>query len=116
MAIDAAILRELKALDEASGGGLIDELISMFAAATPERLGRMRAALSAGDAKTLALEAHAMKGSAGAVGASLMLTLAGALEAEAKQGSLAEGKARIDAMEAELAVVLGELREEQARK
>ena len=116
MAIDAAILRELKALDEASGGGLIAELIGMFASATPERLAKLRASLAANDAKAVASEAHAMKGSAGAVGASLMLTLAGALEAEAKQGNLAEANARIAAMEAELPVVLGELEQENQRK
>jgi len=115
MAIDAATLRELKALDEASGGGLLDELVGLFSANTPERIARARNLLAAKDASGLADEAHALKGSAGALGASGLLKLAGTLESAARAADLSTAVEQLDAIEAEFQAALAELNLEKIR-
>ena len=115
MALDAATLHELKLLDEAGGGGLIAELVEMFATGTPERIARLRAAAQSGKAADVAQEAHALKGSAGALGAVSLLTLVGQLEAKAKAGDLAHASQQLDAIEVEFRSSLAELELEKPR-
>jgi CheY-like chemotaxis protein/HPt (histidine-containing phosphotransfer) domain-containing protein len=62
------------------------EVIGLFLADTPQRLEAIEAAVAARDAQALATAAHALKGSAGNVGATALHKLAGKLEASAKEG------------------------------
>jgi two-component system, sensor histidine kinase and response regulator len=64
------------------------ELCDVFLDDAPKRLELMRAALAAGDARTLQREAHAFKGSAGAFDARDVVTVAGQLEQLAAGGDL----------------------------
>ena len=62
------------------------EVIGLFLADTPQRLQAIEAAVAARDPQALATAAHALKGSAGNVGATALHTLAGTMEASAKKG------------------------------
>jgi HPt (histidine-containing phosphotransfer) domain-containing protein len=63
-AIDAATVAALQ-----EDGSLLQELRDLFAAETAEQLARMLQACREGDAKTLAMAAHRLKGSAVTFGA-----------------------------------------------
>ena len=58
-------LRQLAASDEA----LVKEVLAVFRSDTAERIARLRASLDRGDTAGVKNEAHALKGSAGQVGA-----------------------------------------------
>jgi HPt (histidine-containing phosphotransfer) domain-containing protein len=70
------------------------EVIALFLADAPRRLEGIATALATGDAAALALAAHALKGSAGNVGAVAMQREAAALEALARGGLPAEAAQR----------------------
>ena len=83
---------------------LIDELIDLFVADLPKRLGAITHAVERTDASTLALQAHALRGSAANFGASRLDELCGKLEEVGARGTLAEAPA-----------MLNEVRRESAR-
>jgi HPt (histidine-containing phosphotransfer) domain-containing protein len=84
--------------------GVIDELIDLFVADLPKRLGAITHAVERTDASTLALQAHALRGSAANFGASRLDELCGKLEEVGARGTLAEAPA-----------MLNEVRRESAR-
>jgi signal transduction histidine kinase/DNA-binding NarL/FixJ family response regulator len=65
-----------------------DDLINLFLQDTAQRLRNLRSASAARDAKLLRWEAHSLKGSCGAVGASQLTLLIRQLEQKAKDGTL----------------------------
>lgn len=71
------------------------EVVALFLADTPQRLQSLHAALDAGDAEQLAVAAHALKGSAGNVGAVALHEQAGTLETAARAGWPADAAARL---------------------
>jgi HPt (histidine-containing phosphotransfer) domain-containing protein len=75
------------------GPDVLDEIAHVFAADVPERLTRLQQAATIGGADTVRREAHALKGSALAVGATQMAGICGALE----QGSLPSGEPDVQA-------------------
>jgi signal transduction histidine kinase/HPt (histidine-containing phosphotransfer) domain-containing protein len=76
-AIDPAALEQL---DAALGAGTAADIVTVFLADVPARLGRMRAAATGGAADALAREAHALAGSAGTLGLRALAAAARALE------------------------------------
>ena len=78
-----ALPEELRQLAECGDPGLVDEILSVFRTDTARRLGVMRAALDGGQRMSLRSEAHAIKGSAGQVGASSLASMCQRLEATA---------------------------------
>ena len=87
--LDPRTLQNLVDLDD-GGHGLLSEMIQIFREDTPDRLRDILAAAEAGDAYALSRAAHALKGGAGALGATVLQTLAADLEAEAEE-TLAAG-------------------------
>jgi HPt (histidine-containing phosphotransfer) domain-containing protein len=83
---------------------LIDELVDLFVADLPKRLGAITHAVERGDAPALALQAHALRGGAANFGASRLDELCAMLEEAGARGTLAEAPA-----------VLEEVRRESAR-
>ena len=87
------------------------ELCEAFLADAPKRLESIRAAVAAGDARTLQREAHALKGAAGAFDALDVVAVTRQLEQLALAGDLADahhlwkllemhGRALLDAVRA----------------
>ena len=75
---------------------LIDELIELFVADLPQRLGAITHAVERADAPALALQAHALRGSAANFGASRLDELCAKLEEVGTRGTLAEAPAMLD--------------------
>jgi two-component system, sensor histidine kinase and response regulator len=72
----------LDRLRELAGGSneVIEEIAVLYVRDAPSRLGAIDAAVTGGDAKALAMAAHAFKSSSGNIGALRMQELCGALE------------------------------------
>jgi HPt (histidine-containing phosphotransfer) domain-containing protein len=78
---------ELRQLAE-SDDSLVKEVLAVFRSDTADRIARLRAGLDRGDRTAIKNEAHAIKGSAGQVGASAVFSLCRQIEMQA--GSEAE--------------------------
>lgn len=82
-------------LDKSAGllstGGdsaLLKELVVLFLETTPPQLATLTTAVATGDADTARNEAHSLKGSAGALGATKIRDLAAAIEVISTHGPL----------------------------
>ncbi|HEY2526323.1 MAG TPA: Hpt domain-containing protein [Candidatus Binataceae bacterium] len=84
---------------------VVGEMIDLFVADLPARLGAMRDAIDRADARGLALQAHALRGSAANFGAARLDELCGGLETLGAGGALAGARAMLDALLAESARV-----------
>ena len=87
--LDRGRLNEFGRLDATENGAvLISELIKCFLASIPVDLAELRAALHQGDAIGVTRIAHRLKGAAGTVGSSGMVTLCEQLEVLARSGAI----------------------------
>ena len=84
---------------------VVGEMIDLFVADLPARLGAIRGAIDRADARGLALQAHALRGSAANFGAARLDELCGALETLGTRGALAGARATLDALATESARV-----------
>lgn len=107
--LDPATLDQLLGLDD-GGTGLVAELFELFKEDSPERLANMRKHLEAGDAGAISELAHALKGSAGTMGATRMRGLAQDIEKATKAGradaAVADGLTQLEAAYAEACAAL----------
>jgi CheY-like chemotaxis protein/HPt (histidine-containing phosphotransfer) domain-containing protein len=97
--LDPEYLRELRTMTSAGGDDLIVRAGSTFLAQKEEYLTGLREAHDAGDADRLESVAHSLKGSAGAVGAMGLSSLASEVVNLARRGQLTpigEGLARLE--------------------
>lgn|GEM_PF-5712837 len=95
-AIDAAVVAALQ-----EEGSLLVELRDLFAAEISEQLGRMLRAYREDDAKTLAMAAHRLKGSAVTFGAREMQRRCIDIETLAKAGQIRGADRLIDELACE---------------
>jgi two-component system, sensor histidine kinase and response regulator len=89
--------RAIEVLLEMVGGDseFVDELVDAWLADTPGQLQAMRDAVAAGDAAALVRPAHTVKGSAASVGAAAVAASSGALEEQARAGTLDGADAKL---------------------
>ena len=115
---DAAVLDEerlavLRSLPGPSPQGLLPVLVEAFASDAAERVAALQAAGRAGDAASLAREAHTLKGAAANVGLVEVARLCGEIEALGRAGAgsasalLAELEARVPSAVAALVAAAG---------
>lgn len=83
--LDPATIDQLLGLDD-GGTGLVAELFDLFREDTPERLANLRKQMAAGEGGHVSELAHALKGSAGTMGATRMRELAQEIEKATKSG------------------------------
>jgi HPt (histidine-containing phosphotransfer) domain-containing protein len=115
MAIDPSALQQIVLLDQQTGGGLIEELVGMFLHGTPKRLAALAEAVARGDAPTAERELHSIRGSAGALGATDFMALAGVLERSARSRELAEVAAGLSELQQSFSDACTLLEAERAR-
>jgi HPt (histidine-containing phosphotransfer) domain-containing protein len=84
---------------------VVGEMIDLFVADLPGRLGAIREAVGRADARALGLQAHALRGGAANFGAARLDELCGALEELGMRGVLAVAPAMLEALHAESARV-----------
>jgi signal transduction histidine kinase/CheY-like chemotaxis protein/HPt (histidine-containing phosphotransfer) domain-containing protein len=92
--MDFGRLQEFKDFDDEEQT-MTREVIALFMADAPQRLAAVEQALMAGDAAELAKAAHALKGSAGNIGATAIQMACSSLEADAHDGVPADGRQRL---------------------
>jgi HPt (histidine-containing phosphotransfer) domain-containing protein len=80
---------------------VVREMVDLFVADLPGRLGAIRDAIDRADARALAPQAHALRGSAANFGAARLDELCGGLETLGAGGALAGARAMLDALRAE---------------
>lgn len=81
--VPAQMHEALALVDRIGGQELLSTVVRLFRATSDDRMGKFHDALSEGDSTRVSRLAHAMKGSAGQVGAEGLRTCAAALEEEA---------------------------------
>lgn len=106
--IDPAALEKLS---KYGPPGFIAKLVGMFEVNTEKQMGLIREAADSGQGEGLAFAAHALKSSAGQVGASEMHRLLSLMEALGKEGRVEEAKAELGRLEAILPDSVTRLRE-----
>jgi CheY-like chemotaxis protein/HPt (histidine-containing phosphotransfer) domain-containing protein len=84
-------------------------LAQLFLADSPQRIASLRSAVMAGDAAAVAKLAHTLCGSTAAIGASALAAMCRELEVRAKNNTLDEAAARIEAIAGEYARIEGRL-------
>jgi signal transduction histidine kinase/CheY-like chemotaxis protein/HPt (histidine-containing phosphotransfer) domain-containing protein len=102
---------------ESTGGDaeFVATLLETFADDAPAALRELRAGLDAADGDVVRRAAHTLKSNAATFGASALAELCAELEAQARDGELADGEARLGAIEAAYAAVEPELAELRGR-
>ncbi|HMA09996.1 MAG TPA: response regulator, partial [Ramlibacter sp.] len=95
--MDFARLEEFREFDDATLT-MTHQVMALFLADTPSRLQAIADAVAGQDAAALATAAHALKGSAGNVGAVALQREAGTLESRARGGFPADAAQRLQAL------------------
>jgi PAS domain S-box-containing protein len=88
---------------------LLRDLVRLFLADYPQRLAKIKEALRRGDAESLRMAAHALKGSVGNFAAQKALAAAQRLEIMGRDGNFDDAREAYKALESELARVTEEL-------
>jgi HPt (histidine-containing phosphotransfer) domain-containing protein len=83
--LDAAVLDDLAALD----ASLVADVVDSFLSDVPQRIAALRRHIAAADAPAASRAAHALKGSALAVGAVALKDVCVAIELDADRGDFA---------------------------
>jgi HPt (histidine-containing phosphotransfer) domain-containing protein len=86
--LDQIILDNLRSLEIVSGKTILPQLVGSFARATPARLAKVRAAISALDTGVVYHEVHTLKGTSANLGARLLAPLCTELELLAQASNL----------------------------
>ena len=109
---DGQAIFDLAAFERQTGGdvALRAEIIQMFLEDCPVRVGEIHAAVAAGDAQALVSCAHALKGSAAYLSASIVRGCAADLERAGREGRLQDAPPLVATLDAAVADLLGELR------
>jgi CheY-like chemotaxis protein len=113
--LDADVLAELHALEEPGEPSLLTELIEAFRGSAPGHVVHIEAALAAGDATAFGDAAHALKGSAAALGAARLRNAAFELELRGRDNNLVNAAAQVGALDAILTEAIEALSREDAR-
>ena len=83
----------------------VREVIAVFQSDTEKRIGRIRTAIAAADAPQVRAEAHAIKGSAGQVGAMHVSSICRQIEAAAVKQDLTTAEGLLPELDAAFATV-----------
>ena len=110
-AVDRTEIQELLDFDKEYAESLLSKLVGLLEASAPRRIHEMRRALGKQDFKQLEREAHALKSSAGNLGASKVQIASQELEDLASNEHVQEASHLIDALELQVNQAISELRQ-----
>ena len=107
--VDQRVLDGLREMLLDGEPDLLAELVELFVEDASARLESLREALNVGDADSIAKTAHALKGSAGNLGASRMTRVAAQLETLGRSGNLESAEDLLEQLRDEFEKVSAEL-------
>ena len=109
---DPRAIFDAAAFERQTGGdaSLRSEIIQMFLEDCPTRVAQIRAAVDAGNAAALVSSAHALKGSAAYLSASIVRARAADLERLGRDSNLTAARAALALLDAAVAQLLPELK------
>lgn len=110
-AVDRAQIKELLDFDNKYAESVFSKLVGLFAASAPQRIHEMRRALGKRDFRALETEAHALKSSAGNLGAFKVRMGSQELEDLASNEHVRGASRLIDALELQVNQAISELRQ-----
>jgi HPt (histidine-containing phosphotransfer) domain-containing protein len=96
--LDPAVVESLRRLNQPGEPDVVHEVLTLFIAEAPTRLAAVAAAVEAADTMALQRAAHALKGSAAAIGATALQRICGDLEEMARRGALAGAREGVESM------------------
>jgi HPt (histidine-containing phosphotransfer) domain-containing protein len=104
-------------LDAITGGDaeFEREVLEEYLASAPRDMGKLKAAVTAGDAAATGASAHALKGASATIGAKGFAAIALELEHAGKKGALADAAEAVTRLEAEFAELVVLVRARIAR-
>ncbi len=108
--IDESILESYRSLQDDGQPDVVTEFIDVFLEDLPLRTDRLRQAVDSKNPVELKSAAHALKGSAGSVGAIIVSGLCAQIEAIGRAGSVAGTESLFVQLEPEIARAADELR------
>jgi len=114
--LDPEIFGQLREADRAGGNGFLAGLIQKYLQEAPTRILTLRDAVARADCAVVVKEAHALKGSAGALGALTMAAACGDLEILGRGGSLNGAERLLTRVEKEFDLVCSALETEREGK
>ena len=114
--LDPEIFGQLREADRAGGNGFLAGLIQKYLQEAPTRILTLRDAVARADCAVVVKEAHALKGSAGALGALTMAAACGDLEILGRGGSLTGAERLLTRVEKEFDLVCSALETEREGK
>jgi CheY-like chemotaxis protein len=103
--LDGDAVDELRRIEAESGSGLLDKVLSMYAASSTTLVSSLAAALRTHDADAAAMAAHSLKSSSANVGATTLSSLCDTIETLALGRHLAEARRHMSELEREHAEV-----------
>jgi HPt (histidine-containing phosphotransfer) domain-containing protein len=112
--LDPDIILSLRNLEAESEPGFVAQIYRLFLDGIPQRMDRMKAAMAIDDRKMIASEAHAMKSSAGNIGALKLSQLCQNLEGYARStdpAGRADSHRLLEEFNAEILAVMKEIRQ-----
>src|SRR5688572_8845923 len=96
--LDRSVIARLRQLNEPGEPDVVHEVLTLFLAEGPARLAAIGQALDAGDTVALQRAAHALKGSAAAIGAAALREICSEVEDAARRGEMAVARVRVESM------------------
>ncbi|MBV8166714.1 MAG: response regulator [Alphaproteobacteria bacterium] len=102
--IDPAVIQELRAIEARGSKGLVRSVVLKFAAGAPAMVADIRAKHAAGDGEALWRAAHALKSSAGAVGAVQLAARCADIERIVRRDGVASATSLIAELDAAAAI------------
>jgi CheY-like chemotaxis protein len=100
--IDREAIAKLRQVQREGEPDVVAEVASLFLSDAPTRIASLRRAIDAADAPALERTAHALRGSAGHLGARGMQALCASLEEQARRGATVSASELVKALEEEL--------------
>lgn len=101
-AIDLGMLQSLRATQRQGDPDIVVEVAALFLRDALPRMAAIREAVAAGDLAAAARTAHALKGSAGHLGAKMLTSLCGRFEEKVRAGTPFDAAFAVQAIEDEL--------------
>jgi len=104
--LDETTIESLRELGRRSGTDLVSEIVELFLRIAPERVNAIRSGVDRSDTDAVERAAHALKSSAGNLGATALASSCALLETEARAGHADGMRRHFASIESELARVV----------